>query len=409
MGAATAEAIRQTLVQIDPEEVRPYPNVNPRRRFDEEKQAQLEDSLEEEGGNIEPCVITDGPDEEDVGPRYWLVTGERRWRGCRARGLPLNAVYRPGLSYEKAVELAGIENLHRDDLTAIEEALWYQKLLDAGKSRSDVADIRGIDESTVSNTLRLLELPDEILELIDEGKLAPTNARDFLLPWLKEDEELRNRFFRTVRQQLDFGATTGQNMSKPWIKDMVERVGKIVKPEPEPEPEKKSSSKPAAKKKAEPRTKEPEDAGDDPETPEDAGDSAREPEEEAEAGSDEGRETPLPEDRESGTEFRPPAEASTSEKKDEPTLPAEPLEVDFALGVFGAAAQMLGGKIHHLTFAVFPHHDGDGKVHVTLTPKTQGGMPSGTGEVAAGTPEQITDEVRAAIERFVDAYNEGRK
>jgi ParB/RepB/Spo0J family partition protein len=403
--AAKDLVIHQELLQVAPDDLCPYPGVNPRRRFDHAAQEQLNESLVAQGGNIEPGVITDGPDEQGVGPKYWLVTGERRWRGCRTNGLRFNAVYRPGLTFAQAVELAGIENLHRADLTAIEEAIWYQKMEDeAGKTRAEIAKIRGVDESTVSNTLRLLQLPEAVQQLIEDGKIAATNARDFLLPWMKEAEEVRDRFFRIVIQQLEFGAQMGQSMSKPWVKEMVERVGTIAKPTsptaaPKPEPKKArpapSSAKPAAATKPAELKAPP------------AEESAPAPEETPAAASPD----------EAPTDAQPTAAETAEPAVQEPT-PTEPgpaptpdpatgpAAATLDQGVFASLAQALGGDVHHVTLTIFPHPSGGGRYHVTILPKSQAGMASATGEVANGTAEELDEEVRAAAARFLKKINE---
>lgn len=400
---ASSTVIQQELMQLDPEDIQPYPDVNPREHFDEDKQARLADNIAAQGGNIEPGVVTEGPGRPD-GPDWWLVTGERRWRACRAKGLRFNAVFRPGLSYQEAIELAGIENLHRADLTAIEEARWFAKMIDphgGKKTQAEVAEIRGVDQSTISNTLRLLELPDAIQDLIEQGKLAPTNARDLLLPWMKEDQAIREKFFRIVAQQLDFGVTTGQHMSKPWLKDMVERVGKIAKPAPAPKPA--PAAKPAAKKET-PAKKEPTEPKPQEEPTAEAGEAP------GDVGAEEARFSdpePAPAETDPAPVDEPADENVERQKAAAP--PHQPVEVDFEVGVVGVAAQTLGDAIHHLTLTLQRHPSDAGQFFVTVLPKSQKGIPSGTGEQASGTAQTIDDQLREALQRFVAKLNREEK
>lgn len=396
MATAAAEvAEKRTLVEVDTSDVSPIPGMNPRHRFDQVALDELQASIAEEGGNLIPALVTDWPEGKSGDTDLVLVYGERRWRASTAAGTKLLAIYQPGLTYARIIKLAGIENLKRVDLSAIERAHWYLLMMDEGDTtQEEIADLEGVDQSTVSNTLRLLELPEEITDLVDEGKLAPTNARDLLLPWMKEEEKVREKFFRIVAQQLDFGATTGQHMSKPWLKEMVERVGKIAKPAPEPKP----APKPEPKKAAAPAEKE---------APKQESKTAAAPvaEEKAEAGEAPGKAEP---------EETPPAEAAPAPAAEEkpapaPAPPAEPIEVDLDAGVFAAATQVVGGEHHHLTFAVMPHANRPGAFSVIVGPKSRGGMPSIASESAIGTAENIEDEVRAALGRLVEKINDGRK
>lgn len=375
------------LRTLGPNQLKPWPGLNPRRRFDESKHHELVSSLKQHG-NLQPVLVRLNDSEP-----HFVVAGERRWRAAQDAGVDLLCLVREDLELGHAIEMAGIENLHRDDISPLEEALWYRKLIEeAGKTQAEVAEIRGVDPATISNTLRLLELPDEITDLIDQGKLAPTNARDLLLPWMREEKPIREKFFRIVAQQLDFGATTGQHMSKPWLKEMVERVGKIAKPALEPKP----APKPGPAKKQAPAQKEPPN--------QDVKATAPTPSERAEASETSGN---------AESAMAPPAEGVPAAQKEPATAPApppaDPIEVDLDAGAFAAATRIVGEVHHHLTFAVMPHANRPGEFSVIVSPKGRGGMPSMASESAIGTAETIEDEVRAALGRLVEKINDGRK
>lgn len=89
--------------------------------------------------------------------------------------------------------------------------------------------------------------------------------------------------------------------------------------------------------------------------------------------------------------------------------PRQPVEVDFEVGVVGVAAQTLGDAIHHLTLTLQRHPSDAGQFFVTVLPKSQKGMPSGTGEQASGTVQIIDDQLREALERFVEKLNREEK
>ena len=392
MATVAADVEKLALVHVESDQVSPFPWLNPRHRFDATELKELEDSIKEEGGNLIPVLITDPPEGHPVETRYGLVYGERRWRATGGAGTKLRAIYHPGLTWRQIIKLAGIENLKRVDLSAIEKAHWYQLMMaEGGTTQEEIADLEGVEQSTISNILRLLELPEEIVDLIDEGKLAHTNARDLLLPWMKENQDVRDKFFRIVAQQLDFGCTTGQHMSKPWLKEMVERVGKIAKPAP------KSEAKPAAK----PQTKKTPPAKEEKPTPPPATPAkAPEPEKEPAKPAAEKEDPPQPE---SSAEPDPPASEEAPEEVGEP--PASPVELDLDAGLFAAATDLLVGKTHHLTFALMKHPNRAGEFSVIVTPKGKDGVPCGSSESAIGTAENIEDEVRAALTRFAEKIN----
>lgn len=385
------------LVSCPPEYVLPWPDLNPRRRFVQEELDELAASIEE-NGLIEPVLLTPAP-EEALPVIYYVVAGEKRWRACRQADVPIEGIVR-AIPFEAALKFAGLENIQRSGLTAIEEALWMQRMLDeGGYKQADVAEMLKREPSTVSNHLRLLELPEDVQALIEDGKLAPTNARDFLLPWMKEEEKVRDRFFKIVIQQLEFGAQMGQAMSKPWVKEMVERVGKIAKPEVPTAP--KREPRPEAKKaKPAPQRKPAHAEG--AKAPE-----AEEPSAEAPV-ADEPTETRAAEAAETAT-------AGPGDQEPEPAQPdgeaetapaATTVATSLDNGIFGSLAGAIGDRVHHVTLAIFPHPDGGGRFHVTLLPKDAKGVGAATGEVANGTAEDLDDQVRAAALRFLKKMNE---
>ena len=162
-------SLRELAVsQIDPNP------LQPRERFDEESLVALTASISELGV-LQPVLV------RPVGDRFELIAGERRWRAAKRAGLQsIPAVVRT-VDDTTSLEQAVVENLHRQDLNALEEAAAYQQLIeDFGLSHDDVARRVGKSRSAVSNTLRLFQLPPTIQKLVAEGQLAAGHARALL-------------------------------------------------------------------------------------------------------------------------------------------------------------------------------------------------------------------------------------
>lgn len=171
--APAALADGSMLVLIDPSEVLPNPK-QPRRHFDEDALAELAESIRKDGLQ-EPIIV------RRAGDKYELVSGERR---CRASVLAdkreIPAVCRD-ISDRDMLKLGLIENIQREDLNAIEVAQAYQELIaEFGWTQEQLADEVGKKRATVTNTLRLLQLPDLVQEQVADGSLSMGHARALL-------------------------------------------------------------------------------------------------------------------------------------------------------------------------------------------------------------------------------------
>jgi ParB family chromosome partitioning protein len=153
--------------------IRPNPN-QPRRDFDEKELQELADSIREKGV-IQPLILRPHP--ADPGG-FEIVAGERRWRAAQAAGVhDLPAVVRD-LDDTEVLELAIIENIQRTDLNPIEEAQGYRQLMDRfGHTQERLAEALGRSRSHIANLLRLLTLPDPVLEHLRAGRLSAGHAR----------------------------------------------------------------------------------------------------------------------------------------------------------------------------------------------------------------------------------------
>lgn len=146
--------------------------LQPRRRFDENALDELARSIREKGV-LQPLIVRPGASGD-----FEIVAGERRWRAAQRAQVHEIAVVVRNLSDEEALAVALIENIQRDDLSAIEEAQAYSRLArEFGKTQNEVAVVVGKSRSHVANTTRLLELPEEVQTMLAEGKLTAGHAR----------------------------------------------------------------------------------------------------------------------------------------------------------------------------------------------------------------------------------------
>ena len=155
------------------EELKPHSN-QPRKSFDDDKLQELAASIREKGV-IQPLVV------RKVSDHYQIIAGERRWRAAQKAGLHEVPVVIQDVSEDWALEIALIENIQREDLNAIEEAIAYQYLIESfDLTQEAVAKRVGKERSTVANALRLLRLPEVVQADVVTGKLGMGHARALL-------------------------------------------------------------------------------------------------------------------------------------------------------------------------------------------------------------------------------------
>jgi ParB family chromosome partitioning protein len=180
------------------EQIRPNRN-QPRKQFAPDKLEELAASIREKG-IIQPLVVTkkDG--------YYEIIAGERRWRASQKAGLRELPVVIREVSEDAVMELALIENIQREDLNAIEEALAYKSLVEhLGISQDEVAKRVGKNRTTVTNALRLLKLPDDIQKDVVEERLSMGHARALL--GLESDELIQKARHEILHRLLSVRAT----------------------------------------------------------------------------------------------------------------------------------------------------------------------------------------------------------
>lgn len=193
----------------------------PRKEFDEKALSELAESISKHG-LLQPLLVRPLP----LGG-YQIVAGERRYRACRMARITEVPVIIRELGDTETMEIALIENLQREDLTPIEEALGYQVLIDEhGFSQEEVAQSVGKSRPAITNALRLLKLPQSILDLVSDGKISAGHARALLT---LEDEKLMQELAEEIIK-----------------KDLsVRQVEKICKQKPKPEKEETPEKKPS--------------------------------------------------------------------------------------------------------------------------------------------------------------------
>ena len=220
----------------------------PRKAFDADALEQLARSIAEHG-LIQPIVVR-----KTLGGFYEIIAGERRWRASKLAGLEEVPVIVMDSDDLKTAELSLIENIQRENLNAIEEALAYRALMETyGLTQENVAQRVGKSRTAVTNSLRLLDLPDSVSALVTDGKISAGHARALLgldnkslIPEVANDvfakelsvrdtEELVRRINKTsVRKEREIPATIAINDSEPDYVAILEKkvrqsIGRRVK------------------------------------------------------------------------------------------------------------------------------------------------------------------------------------
>lgn len=198
------------LSQIDPK------SDQPRKHFDKEALEQLSASIME-NGLLQPILVREYGD-----GRYQIIAGERRFRASKLAGLTEIPAIILERDDKKAAEIALIENIQREDLNPVEEALGYRSLAeDYDMTQEEISIKVGKSRSAIANTLRLLDLPDEILTLVASGELSAGHARTLL------GVKSRDNMILLAGRVVDFGLSVRQ------LEDEVKRINKPVKIEVE--------------------------------------------------------------------------------------------------------------------------------------------------------------------------------
>ena len=189
----------------------------PRKDFDEQALSELADSIARHG-LLQPIAVRAA-----AGGAYKIIAGERRWRAARLAGLSEVPVVIKDVTDAEAMELALIENLQREDLDPVEEAMGYRQLMERCElTQEQTAQKIGKSRSAIANSLRLLNLPEDVLTFLKEGKLSTGHAKVLLgLP----DAALQSQAAKAV---------VGQNLN---VRQTEALCKKLVKPEKPAKPQ----------------------------------------------------------------------------------------------------------------------------------------------------------------------------
>jgi len=182
---------------ISIEEIVPN-RFQPRQIFGEKELNELADSIKEHG-IIQPLIV------RPLGDKYEIIAGERRYKAASIAGLYNVPVIVLEKDDNESAELAIIENIQRKDLTPIEEAKSYQKLLNRGLTQEEIAKKLGIAQPTVANKLRLLSLPDEVQEALLNTRISERHARALLK--LENVSDQLNLLNRIINEKLNVKQT----------------------------------------------------------------------------------------------------------------------------------------------------------------------------------------------------------
>jgi ParB family chromosome partitioning protein len=192
LGRGLAALIPTTDVQPEPTASVPTPatpcmvpiekiranRFQPRKNFDSEKLSELASSIKEHG-LAQPIIVS----HDAANDHYEIIAGERRLRACELAGLKeVEVIIRNGRSDKQRLSIALIENLQREDLNSIEQALGYLRLMkEFDINQTELTSVVGKSKSAISNTLRLLDLPDNIQKAVQFGQISEGHARALLM------------------------------------------------------------------------------------------------------------------------------------------------------------------------------------------------------------------------------------
>lgn len=182
--AETPEQNRTGLSTLPINSIKPN-RYQPRKKFDDVKLKELAESIRK-NGIIQPLIVT-----KTEGEDYELIAGERRLQAAKLAGFTDVPVVIRSVSQKEQFQLAIIENIQREDLSPLEEALAYKDLSELFElTHAQIAEIMGKDRTTISNSIRLLRLPESVKQCIADESLSPGHARAIL----SLEEEYQERF-----------------------------------------------------------------------------------------------------------------------------------------------------------------------------------------------------------------------
>lgn len=228
------ETSEKEIVNIDIDKI--YPNeVQPRKQFDEEKIKVLSDSIKNYGV-LQPIVV-----KMDKNNKYMIIAGERRFRASKLANKNQIPAIIKDIDMKDIMEIALIENLQREDLNSIEEALAYKSLIEHyNVTQEEISEAVGKSRPHITNTLRLLNLGQDVIEMIDSGRITAGHGKallriadkDLQLQIAKkiEEEELSVREVENIAKKISENKQEESKKSKPkdvFILDVEDKLRNI--------------------------------------------------------------------------------------------------------------------------------------------------------------------------------------
>jgi len=208
LGDMTAAPQSEQVTTLPLQKVEPNPH-QPRKIFDEDELQALSESISQHG-IIQPLTVR-----KAANGYYQIIAGERRWRAARLAGLREIPVVVIEADDKKAMELALIENLQRQDLNPMEESMGYKQLMEEhGMTQEEVAQQVGKSRPAVANALRLLTLPTSISQLVAAGELSAGHARALLLLKTEKEQDRAAQKIMALQLSVRQAETMCKNMAK---------------------------------------------------------------------------------------------------------------------------------------------------------------------------------------------------
>ncbi len=228
-------ADQHELEEVPVADIRPGEN-QPREQFDDETLAELAGSIKRHG-ILQPIIVR--PAE---GGGYMLIAGERRWRAAQEAGLETIPAIIKRSTDSESLQLALVENIQREDLNALEEARAFKRLIvEFEATQAELAEMVGKNRTTVANTMRLLNLAEEVQEMVLDGSLSSGHARTLLaLPDSEDQLKLAHRVLaeglsvRRTEELVRLGALAAAAAERrkipvpPEVKGLARRLAKLL-------------------------------------------------------------------------------------------------------------------------------------------------------------------------------------
>lgn len=190
----------ESVITISLSKIKPN-RYQPRKNFNKEKLQELADSIKKHG-LAQPVLVT-----PSVAPgEYELIAGERRFRASKIAGMKdIRAIVKQSADDKQKFDLALIENLQREDLDPVEEAKAFKRLIEEfGHTHEEIAAVIGKNRTVITNTLRLLNLPEDIQDLITEGKISAGHGR--MLAGIEDEQQIRALVEQILSEKLSVRA-----------------------------------------------------------------------------------------------------------------------------------------------------------------------------------------------------------